>query len=119
MRFYSLEHAKSLGWIPIEGLSVDTLRSYGVPIYARGALPIRGTSAVYFQPAWAADLMRDWPLRANFADEDFGHELLKTIIGRVVRTGDKDLALAACSIAMLEGASAVASFLHGPNYDGT
>lgn len=85
--------------------SADLLRRYGVPLYQKGAIPIEGTNASYFAPAWAPQLIVDWPLGADSAD--FDHSLLKFVIRRIVRTGDSGFATVALSVAALGGSEGV------------
>lgn len=99
------------GYEPLHGSRADRFRSYGVPLYQRGALPIEGTKALFFAPTWAAKLIEEWPLRADDVDGDFDHYLLKIIIRRVARSGDYDFATAALSVAMLSGHEGIKSFL--------
>ncbi len=86
-------------------------RSYGVPIYQRGFLPIEGTTAKCFAPSWAARLINEWPLSKTDSAEDFDHFFLKIVIRRVVHSGDEEYARAACAVAMLSGHRGVDAFL--------
>lgn len=90
---------------------------YGIPLYQIGALPIEGTQRKHFVPRWASKLVREWPLRADLADEDFDHELLKRVIRRVVQSGDEDFATAACTVAMLDGQRGVSALLDAGIYE--
>lgn len=110
-RAKSLTELVAMGFEPCSVEAAQIFCRYGVPLYQRGALPIEGTRAVTFVPRWAAKLINEWPLRERDAAEDFGHELLKKVIRRVVRSGDEEYATAACTVAMLDGQRGVIALL--------
>ncbi len=112
-RAKSLADITAMGFEPCSETAAVMFRNYGVPLYQRGVFPIEGTSAKVFVPRWAARAINEWPLRKALADEDFDHELLKTIIRRVVHSGDEGFATAACAVAMLDGQRGVTALLAG------
>lgn len=109
IRFHSLTEAQAAGYEPCTEVEADTYRMLGVPIYQRGGVHIAGSLSTYFAPRWAIEAVRDWPLTS--LSEDFDHYLLKTVIRRVVRSGDTEYAIAINTVARLGGERAVREYL--------
>lgn len=105
----SPEELRKQGYVEVDGDTIPTsttLAKLEVPLLIASQAPI---NTVRFAPAWAVELIRDWPIDDRL---DFNKDALKRVISFGLRLREPEMfALAACSTAALGGIKGVDEFL--------